>query len=72
MAPPTMGWTLPHQSLIKKLPYRLAYSRVLWSYEGIFLLEVPLIEPKRGSLLLDDFHLRQVDVRQFSTLYKTI
>ena len=22
MAPPTMGWVLPHQSLIKKIPYK--------------------------------------------------
>jgi hypothetical protein len=29
MAPPTMGWALPHQSLIKKMPYRLAHSPLL-------------------------------------------
>jgi hypothetical protein len=28
MAPPTMGWTLPHQSLIKKIPY----SQILWRH----------------------------------------
>ena len=27
MVPPTMGWALPHQSLIKKMPYSL----ILWS-----------------------------------------
>jgi hypothetical protein len=26
MLPCTMGWALPHQLLIKKTPYRLAYS----------------------------------------------
>jgi hypothetical protein len=30
MAPPTMGWALPQQSLIKKLPY----SWILFSIEG--------------------------------------
>ena len=29
MTPPTMNWALPHQSLIKKMPYRLAYSLTL-------------------------------------------
>jgi hypothetical protein len=24
MAPPTMGWALPHQALIKKMPYMLS------------------------------------------------
>ena len=28
MAPPMVGWTLPHQLLIKKIRYRLAYSPV--------------------------------------------
>ena len=32
LAPPTMGWALPHQSLIKKMPCRLAYSLVLWRH----------------------------------------
>ena len=32
LGPPTMGWALPHQSLIKKVPYRLVY---------IFLIESP-------------------------------
>jgi hypothetical protein len=26
IAPPTVGCDLPHQSLIKKMPYRFAYS----------------------------------------------
>ena len=26
LGPPTMSWALPHQSLIKKMPYRLAYK----------------------------------------------
>jgi hypothetical protein len=29
LAPPTMGWALPHQSIIKKIPYRLAYRLIL-------------------------------------------
>jgi hypothetical protein len=29
LAPPTMGWTLPDPSPIKKMPYRLAYSPIL-------------------------------------------
>ena len=28
-APPTMSWACPYQSLIKKMPYRLAYSPIL-------------------------------------------
>jgi hypothetical protein len=32
IAPPTMGWALPYQTLIKKVPYRLAYSLILWRY----------------------------------------
>lgn len=30
MAPPIMGWTLLHQSLINKIPCRPAYSTILW------------------------------------------
>lgn len=37
MVPPTTGWALPHQSLIKKMPYKLAYSLILWKHS----LEVP-------------------------------
>lgn len=33
---PTVGWALPHQSLIKKMPYRLAYSPVI---RGVFSIE---------------------------------
>jgi hypothetical protein len=29
MTPPTVGWAFPHESLIKKMPYRLACSPVL-------------------------------------------
>jgi hypothetical protein len=29
VAPPTMSWAFTHQSIIKKLPYRLAYSLIL-------------------------------------------
>jgi hypothetical protein len=31
LAPLTMGWALPHQSLIK-MSSQLAYSLILWSY----------------------------------------
>jgi hypothetical protein len=31
MAWPTMGWAILHQSLIKKMPYRFAYSLILGS-----------------------------------------
>ena len=37
MAPPTMGWTLSHQSLIKKCATELPTA---WSSEVIFLTEV--------------------------------
>jgi hypothetical protein len=29
IVPPTMGWALPHQSLIKKMPYSLVYNPIL-------------------------------------------
>jgi hypothetical protein len=32
MEPLTMSWTLPHQSLIKKMPCSLAYSLILWRH----------------------------------------
>jgi hypothetical protein len=32
MAPPTMGWAFPHQSLTKKMPHRLAYSPTFWRH----------------------------------------
>lgn len=38
MAPPTMGKALPYQTWIKKIPYRLAFSRMLWRH---FLDEAP-------------------------------
>jgi hypothetical protein len=52
MAPPIMGWALPHQALIK-MPYSLAYSPILWRHFLNF-----------SSLLLsDDFSLHQVDIK---------
>jgi hypothetical protein len=36
VAPPTMGWGHPHQSLMKKMPYRLSRS-----YKDIFIVEAP-------------------------------
>jgi hypothetical protein len=50
MAPPITGWALPHQLLIKEMPYSLACSPVLWRH---FL--------NWGSLLSDDYSLCQVD-----------
>jgi hypothetical protein len=47
MAPPTIGWALPHQSPIKKIPY----SWVLW---GHFL--------NRGPLLSDSSSLCQFGI----------
>ena len=38
MAPPTMDWALPHQSLIKKTPYRTAYTLSLWGHFRFILL----------------------------------
>ena len=32
VAPSTMAWALPHQSLTKSVPYRLAYSPILWRH----------------------------------------
>ena len=32
MASPIMDWCLPHQTLIKKMPYRPACSRILWRH----------------------------------------
>jgi len=48
MAPPTMGWTLPHWSLIKKMPY----SWISWRH---FL--------NWGSFLCDNSRLCQVDTQ---------
>jgi hypothetical protein len=52
-----MGWTLPHQLPIKKMPYRLDCSPVLWRH---FL--------NCGFLLSDDYNLYQVDIKLVSTL----
>ena len=57
VAPPTMGWALPHQSLIKKMPHRLAYSPILWR---CFL--------SWASFLLDGSSLCQVDIKLPSTI----
>jgi hypothetical protein len=56
--PSTMGWALSHKSLIKKkkMPYRLAYSPVLWRH---FLNQDPLLS--------DDCSLYQVDLKLSST-----
>jgi hypothetical protein len=51
-----MGCALLHKSLIKKTPYRLAYSPIIWEH---FL--------NWGSLLSDDFSLCQVDIKLSST-----
>ena len=44
-----MGWTFPHESLIRKIPNRLVYSPILWRH---FL--------SCDSLLSDDFSLCNV------------
>ena len=46
VASPSMSWTLSHLSLIKKMPYSLAYRTIL---QGHFL--------NWGSLLIDDSNL---------------
>jgi hypothetical protein len=58
MAEPKMSWALLHQSLIRKIPCRLAYSSVLWRH---FL--------NLGFLLSDDVRLCQVDIKLSSTIY---
>ena len=57
VAPLTMGWALPHQSLISNVPYRLAYDP---SYEIIFLSFPPL----RWLYLVPSWH------KTISTLWK--
>jgi hypothetical protein len=52
MAPLTLCWTLPNGSLVKKMPYGLSYSLILWRH---FL--------NWGSLLSDDFYLSHVDTK---------
>jgi hypothetical protein len=37
---PTVSWVLPYQLLIKKIPYRFAYSQ---SDGGIVAIEVPIL-----------------------------
>lgn len=46
---PTTGCSLPDQSLIKKMLYRLSYSPILWK--------------QLSSLLWDDFTLCQPDIK---------
>ena len=52
----TKSWTLFHQSLIKKMPYRLVYSPILWKTFS------------QLRLLSDDSSLCQVDIKLVSTL----
>jgi hypothetical protein len=56
IAPPTMGRALPHQSLIKKMPYRLAYSL---AYS---------LELTKAFLLSDDFSFYHVDIQLSSII----
>ena len=51
MSWPTVGWALTHQSLIKEMPYRIAYSLITWRH---------FLHP--DSLLSDDSSLCQVDI----------
>lgn len=46
ITPPTMFWALSPWSLIKNLPYRLAYSQILWKHFlnlGFFLWRLYLV-----------------------------
>jgi hypothetical protein len=52
MALPKIGCTLPHQSLITKMLYRLVYRAVIWWYYLNW-----------GSLLSDNFTLCLVDIK---------
>jgi hypothetical protein len=61
LAPPTMGWALPHLSQIKKPPYRLTWSLMLWKHF-----------PDWGSLLLEDFSLCWADIKLSGTLCDSI
>jgi hypothetical protein len=46
MAPPTMalGWLFLHQSLIRKMPYRLSYILILWKH---FSIEVSSLQTNK-------------------------
>ena len=55
--PPTMGWARSQQSLIKEMPYRLAYSLILWRDFHNY-----------GFLLSDDSRLCQVDIKLTSAV----
>jgi hypothetical protein len=52
MAPPTLGWVLPYQSIVKELPYRPSYSLIWWK---CFL--------HWGPLLSGNSRLCQVDIK---------
>lgn len=49
MASPTMSWVLPDQTLIKKLPYKLACSPILWH---LFLNEDPFSQTTLSCIKL--------------------
>jgi hypothetical protein len=57
MASPTMGWALPNQSLIKKMPYSLACSPILWRHVLNW-----------SSLLSDDSSLCKVGIKLASII----
>jgi hypothetical protein len=57
VALPEMGWILPYQPLIQKMPYRFAYSSILRKH---FL--------NLGSLLSGDLSLHQVHIKLARTL----
>lgn len=61
MAPPTMCWALPHQSLIMKMPYRPACSPILWRHSLTL-----------GSLPPDNFGLCQADIKPSRTILLSI
>ena len=56
MTPSTMRWAWPHQSLIKKIPYKLAYTPILWRHSL-----------NGGSLLSDNSSLCQADIKLTSS-----
>lgn len=57
MTSPTMDWALPHQSQLKKVPYILVCTLVLWKH---FL--------NWGFLLSNNFNLHQVYMKQPSSV----
>ena len=49
---PPMGWALPHQSLNKEIPYRLASSPILWVHLHSSLYQVDTKQHNVSILVL--------------------